>query len=123
VAKSMLTFKAEDEIGLARVKARQVMKAADIEELSHEFRQQVAASDLKGYILDLSGLEYLTSGAISMIINMDAHLKAGGKSFAVVARSGMVDETLRQTHLDELFPIVESVELAMKKLKVKRKKE
>jgi len=102
----ILAFERRQDVGLARVTLTELVHPDELAALSHEFRDWAAAEDCAAHVLDLSGLTYLTSAAIGMLINMDAHLKARhGRLAIVVAKNSLADEILGHTHLNQLLPI------------------
>lgn len=100
-------------MGVAHVTLKEIVHPDQLDCISHEFRQYVARTRLAGYVLDLRDLEYLTSAAIGMLLNMHAHLAAEGRRFAVAARKEMVVETLGHPHLDKVFPVCVEVDDAV----------
>lgn len=102
---SVLILETRGRIGIAQVAIPEILHPEELDEVRLQFRQYVASTDFRGYILDLSGLSYLTSAAIGMLMNVHAHLAAEGKRFAMVARADLVMETLQHTHLEKVFPI------------------
>lgn len=100
-------------VGVARLTISEVAHPRELDQMRHQFREYVAATEFGGYVLDLSSLEYLTSAAIGMLLNIHAHLATEGRRFAVVAVAEMVVETLAHPHLDKVFPVSTSVDEAV----------
>lgn len=102
---SVFTFQAHGSVGVACITLTQVAHPEELDRLRHEFRQYVASTDFAAYVLDLSALEYMTSAAIGVLLNVHAHLSADGRGFAVVAAGETVLEALEHSHLEKMFPV------------------
>jgi anti-anti-sigma factor len=115
--RTILIFERRPGVGIARVTLPELVHPDDLAALSHEFRDWAAGEDCAAHVLDLSGLSYMTSAAIGMLINMDAHLKARSHRLAlVIAENSLTAEILGHTHLDHLMPIRYSLDEALKAL-------
>jgi len=110
---SLLILESRGQIGIAQVAIPEILHPEELDRVSRQFKQYVASTDFRGYVLDLSGLSYFTSAAIGMLMNVHAHLAAEGRRFAMVARADMVIETLQHTHLEKVFPIRTDIEAAV----------
>ncbi len=112
--KPILAFERRQNVGLARVTLTELVHPDELAALSHEFRDWAKAEEFSAQVLDLSGLTYLTSAAIGMLINMDAQLKARSRRLAIViAKNSLTDEILGHTHLNQLVPIHYSLDEAI----------
>jgi anti-anti-sigma factor len=118
VTPSLLTFSRHGTVGVARLDLLELVHPDELAQVSHEFREWASGtgSDCAAYVLDLTRLTYMTSGAIGMLINMHAHLKAGQKQFVVAANDTLIGEIVRHTHLDEVFSVYKSVDEAVTNL-------
>ena len=113
MSETVFTCEQRGSVGVLHVTLREIVHPDELDHMSQEFRQCVARTRLAAYVLDLSHLEYLTSAAIGMLINMHAHLAADGRRFAVVGQKQMVAETLGHPHLDKVFPVRTDVAAAV----------
>lgn len=110
----VVTFDRRSAVGIVRLSCGELVHPGDLASVSHQFRQYVAEhADLPGFVLDLAALDYMTSAAIGMVVNMHAHLQAEGKQFAVVVSGGVVGELFQHTHLAEIFPVCRSIDEAI----------
>ena len=110
---SVLILETRGQVGIAQVSIPEILHPDELDRVSRQFRQYVSSTNFRGYILDLSGMSYLTSAAIGMLMNAHAHLAAEGRRFAMVARADLVIETLQHTHLEKVFPICASIQEAL----------
>ena len=58
--------------------------------------------------VDLSGLEYLSSAGIRVLLRLSKQAKAAGKDFALVGPSGMVHTVVTEARMDMFVAIYES---------------
>ncbi|MBN2584187.1 MAG: STAS domain-containing protein [Planctomycetes bacterium] len=114
MSEPILTYREQGTICVARAEVAQLMHPEEVMGLSREFRRHIAGNPCRGYVLDLSGLTYMTSAALGMLINMHAHLRADGRKFAIVVGEGLIANIFEQTHLDEVFPVTVDLEGAVK---------
>ena len=60
--------------------------------------------------VDMSGLEYLSSAGIRVLLRLTKLAKAEGKEFALVAPAGMVTIVLAESRMDMFVTIYESAD-------------
>lgn len=113
MSEAIYAFESRGSVGVARVTIGEIAHPDQLDHLGREFKSYVAETDFSAYVIDLSGLSYLTSAAIGMLLNARAHLSAEGKRFAVVARTAMVAETLAHPHLEKIFAVCTNVDDAV----------
>ena len=70
-------------------------------------------------LLDLSGLEFVNSSGLSLIIGMLTRTRNAGGELAICGVSSKVRELLIMTRLDSVFKIHGSVEDAIEHLNIK----
>ena len=62
------------------------------------------------FAIDMSGLEYLSSAGIRVLLKLTKQAKADGKEFAFVAPAGMVKVVLAESRMDMFVTIYESAD-------------
>jgi anti-anti-sigma factor len=55
--------------------------------------------------IDVSGLNYMDSAALGMLIQLDGTAKNAGKSIVLIGVPGRVSDILKTAHADKLFTI------------------
>ena len=60
--------------------------------------------------VDMSGLEYLSSAGIRVLLKLTKQAKADGKEFALVAPAGMVKVVLAESRMDMFVTIYASAD-------------
>lgn len=65
----------------------------------------IANPDIKMIEVDVSGLEYMDSAALGMLVQLNENAKSVKKSIALVGVPGRVAEILKVAHADKLFSI------------------
>ena len=60
--------------------------------------------------VDMSGLEYLSSAGIRVLLKLTKQAKAEGREFALVAPAGMVKVVLAESRMDMFVTIYESAD-------------
>jgi len=78
-------------------------------ELQHELRTEPCA-ELS--ILDLSGVPYMDSAGMSLIVNHFTHCQAAGKRMVAVGVSPRVFELFKITRVDAVIPQAPTIEAA-----------
>jgi anti-anti-sigma factor len=110
---TVVTFEDRGRVCVALVMIPEILHPEELDLVRQQLRSHIRTTEYRGYVLDLSGISYLTSAALGMLINTHAHLAAEGRRFAIVARAEMVLETLRHTHLEKIFPVATRVDDAV----------
>ena len=64
----------------------------------------------KKFAVEMSGLEYLSSAGIRILLHLTKQAKAEGKDFALVGATGMVSTVLATTRMDVFAKIYESAD-------------
>jgi anti-anti-sigma factor len=72
-----------------------------------------AASDK--WVLDLTGVDYIGSALLGLLVNLRQRVKAGGGTLVLCGVSGQVTKALQTCSLHNLFSIVDKREAAMKR--------
>jgi anti-sigma B factor antagonist len=111
---NLIHAREEGAAGVFSIGVPRVSDADTIERLGHEIRRAIAASAKSFFVLDLGGVEFLTSAALGLIINIHANLIERGCSFALAAPQGEVARVLRQTRLDKILRVCPSVQEAVR---------
>jgi len=117
VAASLVELRSEDGIDVIAVRPKEVFRADVIEALGRQLRRAIEASRGTRFVLDLSAVEFLTSAALGLIINIQAHLTGLGHRFAVAGVSGEVAGVFEYTRLKDVMLVYATVEEAVKAMK------
>jgi anti-anti-sigma factor len=97
------------------VRAAEVYLAETVEQLGHDLRHEIeAAGPGKRFVLDLSGVTFLSSITIGLILNVHDHLEGRGYPFVVVAGAGEVADVFVRSHLGAALPVFATVEDALR---------
>ena len=67
-------------------------------------------------VLDLSGLEYISSAGLRSLLGLSKKAKAAGGGMALFGLSGLPREIFQVSGFDTVFPMHESLETAAKSL-------
>ena len=82
-------------------------------DLIHDEFQSVASTDINRVVIDLSQLQFITSGALGQLITLRKGVGAHGGSVILVNPSPCVRNVLETTQLTKLFTICQSVSEAV----------
>jgi len=96
------------------VRVAEVYAADTIQRLGHQVRQAFRDAAVSTFVLDLSGVRFLTSGALGMFIHLRSQLADQQRAFVLAGATGEVARTLACTRLVEIMPVYESVESAVR---------
>ena len=75
-----------------------------VDDLLHEGKLKV--------IFDLSGLSFIDSAGVGIVVMCFGKLKKSGGALLVAGAKGYVEETLKTTRVNEVLPLFPSVEAA-----------
>lgn len=70
------------------------------------------AAGKQGLVIDLSGLEFITSAGLRGLILANKTITEGGSKLALSGLAGTVADVFRISRFDTLFPIADTVEAA-----------
>ena len=93
-----------------------IYQAEVTERLGRQIRQAIEASEAQAFILDLSAVRFLTSGALGLLINLRAQLAERHSGFALAAAAGEVAYVFECTRLAQVMPVYPTVEKALRDL-------
>ena len=74
---------------------------------------EVANQGIHKLILDLSGIEYLDSAGLGVLILLNANMKVRGGHLRLVGPGAKVLEVLKMTHTDSILKIDRNLEAAL----------
>lgn len=94
----------------------EVFNADIVQGLSHAIRGEINASGAASFVLDLSAVQYMTSVAVGMLINLRAHLSDRGYAFALAGAGGDVAHMISCTRLGDIMPVFPTVDGALAEL-------
>lgn len=90
-------------------KARITISARFDSSVYKEFKQAytplIENSAIQALEVDVSGVEYLDSAALGMLVQLNEHAKSSKKSITLVSVPGRVSDILRTASADRLFTI------------------
>jgi len=104
-------------VGVVTVLAADVYAADEVARVGHDLRRAIdAAGPVAAVVIDLAPVQYLSSGALGLLINLRAHLVEQGYGFALAGAAGEVADVIRCTRLAEVVPVYATVEDALRAL-------
>jgi anti-anti-sigma factor len=116
--KSLICRRSHGSTGVLTVRAAEVYRAETVEQLGRDIRREIeAVGPGQQFVLDLSGVTFLSSITLGLILNIHAHLKDRGYPFAVVAGAGEVAEVFARSHLGTALPVFATVEDALREFR------
>jgi anti-anti-sigma factor len=113
-AKPIVRTRLEGHTLVLSLHVAEVYQAETIERLGQELRQGIDGTpQATRFVLDLSAVAFLTSAALGLIINLNAHLVSRGYRLAVAGSTGEVAEVFKHSRLGGIMPIVPTVAEAL----------
>jgi anti-sigma B factor antagonist len=74
------------------------------------FQAALRESSMKGVIVDLSGVPYMDSAGLGVLLGHWAHTQRAGYKYALVGLSARLHTIFEITHTDQVLPIFASME-------------
>ena len=76
----------------------------------------IAAKDIKAVVVDLSGVQFMDSSGLSVLVSGMKALRKNGGMLGICYANPQIRTALRLTMLDRVFPVHENVEKAFQAL-------
>ena len=96
------------------VRPAEVYAADTIQGIAEQVREAFRDAQAVTFVLDLSDVTFLTSGALGMFIHLRSQLADQSRTFLLAGARGEVARTLACTRLAEIMPVYETVEAAVR---------
>jgi len=100
---------------LTHVALRGKLSLLGVEQLAGSVQENVAARGVNA-IIDLSGVTFIASAGIGMLLHCRKQLAAVGAKVVLLGPTPEVARTLRTARMDKLFPIVDTLQDAHRAL-------
>ncbi|HUU93672.1 MAG TPA: STAS domain-containing protein [Phycisphaerae bacterium] len=110
----MLDREQRGHVEVLTVRQAEVVQAEIIERLGHTIRKAIDLSDAACFVLDLSAVRFMTSGALGLIIHLHAQLAERDRAFVLAAATDDVASALQRARLAEVLPVYATVEEAVR---------
>jgi anti-anti-sigma factor len=107
----LITTERDDNVSY--VQLRGSLDMAGIREIDSRFYQETSARD-RSAVVDLSGLDTITSLGIGMLFGSAKSLRRKGLCMVLLGARGLVDEVLRRVGVHEVIPFASSLDEALK---------
>lgn len=88
----------------------------DIDRVGREVLASVDGQKKPAWLIDLSGLEYMGSALVALVVRVWKAVQAAGGKSVVVCGQGMPQEVLRLAGLDKVWTITPTYEEGLKRL-------
>ena len=108
-----------DDVVVATFGMSQINDEANIEELGHELFALVDQFECRKVVLNMSGVDYITSSVVGKIITMHRKLHRLDGSLVVAELTHGVNEVLSASRLLNYFVITDSQSEAIESLRAK----
>ncbi len=108
MAENMIAFQTEEKNGWTIWAVKGRLDRMTAQEAGEKAEAVFAAT--KKMAVDMSGLEYLSSAGIRVLLRLTKLAKAEGNEFALVAPTGMVKIVLAESRMDMFVTIYESTD-------------
>ncbi len=106
---TILELDTEEREGLVRVSLRGELDLSTVEKVEDELRRIEDRAD-KLLVLDLSGLTFLDSTGLRLMVTADQRARKAGRRLALVRGPDTVHRVFTITKLDERLQMVDDVE-------------
>ncbi|MEM9513797.1 MAG: STAS domain-containing protein [Actinomycetota bacterium] len=107
----------ERDDGISQVALVGKLDIAGLHEVDVLFHGVTAAKQ-RPAVVDLSGVEYIASLGMGMLISCAQSLQRRGYKLALYGARGVVDEALRAAAIDQVIPMVDTLDAALTLVRV-----
>jgi anti-anti-sigma factor len=90
---------------IARMKISDCFDSSVYPDFKKAYSPLMTDASVQKIEVDVSGLEYMDSAALGMLMQLNENAKHAGKSVSLVGVPGRVADILRVAHADKLFSI------------------
>jgi anti-sigma B factor antagonist len=111
-----LNVSRDGSVTIVRFRDRKIIDELQIQRIGERLRALALAERSPKMMLDFSAVEYLSSRALSELINLSRQVDQRGGQLALAGIHPQIYEVFKITRLNRLFRIEASVEDAMKGL-------
>ena len=111
-----LVVSKEGDITLVRFRDRKIIDELQIQRIGQRLRDMALAERAPKMVLDFAAVEYLSSRALSELINLSRQVDQRGGQLALAGIHPQIYEVFKITRLNRLFRIEDKVEHALKVL-------
>jgi len=111
-----LVVSKEGDITLVRFRDRKIIDELQIQRIGERLRAMALAERTPKMVLDFAAVEYLSSRALSELINLSRQVDQRGGQLALAGIHPQIYEVFKITRLNRLFRIEDKVENALKVL-------
>jgi anti-sigma B factor antagonist len=109
-----LSVDKQENVTVVRFHERKIIDELQILRIGERLREIALAERPPRMVLDFSAVEYLSSRALSELINLNRQVDQRGGQVALAGIRPEIYEVFRITRLNKLFRIEDNVEDAMK---------
>jgi anti-sigma B factor antagonist len=87
-----------------------VYQSETIEQLGHDLRAAIeAAPESLACVVDLSGVRFLSSAALGLMLNLNSQLGSHGVKFSLACAAGEVAEVFKRSRLEKALALYNTV--------------
>ena len=108
MAEETIAFQTSEKNGWILLSVRGRLDRLTAQEAGEQADRAFAAT--KKFAVDMSGLEYLSSAGIRILLRLTKQATAEGKEFALVGAAGMVKVVLAESRMDMFVKIYASAD-------------
>ena len=112
---AMLGREQHGHVEVLTVRETEIVRAEVIERLGRGIRDAIKKSDATCFVLDLSAVRFMTSGALGLIIHLRAQLSGHDRVLVLAGAVGDVARVLECARLAEVMPVCATVEEALRR--------
>jgi len=105
IMRTMDTMEVEQEAGASPEVTVFRLKGPFVLGTMFEFQRALREPEVKGVLIDLSGVPYIDSAGLGVLLGHWSHTQRGGHRYALVGMSERVHTIFEITHTDTVLPI------------------
>jgi anti-sigma B factor antagonist len=111
-----LSVRRDGNVTQVRFRDRKIIEEVHIQRIGERLSELVMAERSPRLVLDFSGVEHLSSAALSVLINLSRQVDQRGGQLVLASIHPQIYEVFKITRLNKLFRIESTTDAALKSL-------
>jgi anti-anti-sigma factor len=114
----LVNLEREGQVRIIELALPEQLESVEFDALNDEVRKAIAEEPDAGWVLDLSGVNYMGSSVLGLMVNVRQTIKSAGGRLVLSTMSPRLFEIFRACSLHKLFTITQSREEGVRRARL-----